>query len=138
MNTSNRERAIHVETTESFSFFIARIANYYDDRQIGFRNNPMYAQTLGYYNYSVAEFPVRTISINPAKARNSDVIYQDVNYSLNRTKARKKVIIGAELITMATSVNEKYCTAMKFTNSEKLPVITLTASGFICDWVMQS
>ena len=138
VNTSSRDRAIHVDTTESLSFFIARIASYYDDKQIGFKNSPIYAHTLGVCNYSVAGFPVRTISINPAKARNSDMIYQVVTYSLNNTIARKKVIIGAELITMATSVNEKYLTAMKLTNIEKFPVMTLTASGFICVEVIQS
>lgn len=64
--------------------------------------------------------------------------YAIVTLSLKMIIASKNVINGAVFITIAISVSLKNLTAMKLTNIEKLPAMTLIDSGYIVSRVMLS
>jgi hypothetical protein len=75
VNTTSKLKAIHVDTTASFNFFMALIANCYDERQIGFSSKPAYASRSAVYSgrFSCSSPPI-SISNTPANASINDAI----------------------------------------------------------------
>ena len=73
--TTSRLNAIHVDTTASFNFFMALIASCYEDKQIGFKSKPTYANISAVYSgrFCCSSPPI-SISNTPANASINEAI----------------------------------------------------------------